>query len=136
MRGKLKTALLPMQIAVFQRLENDIVLKGMVNGVFDEVPEGTPLPFVKIGDDTVNPFDTKTSYGEEATLTLLVYDNGPGKTNAKRIMDVVLQAMSAEPLVLTGGFTVDSVEREFLEVTSDGVVTQGVCRFRINIRQI
>lgn len=131
-----KTALWPLQTAVFERLDNDTVLKEMVNGVFDEIEEGTQLPFIQIGDDTVNPYDTKTSHGEELTLTIHAWSAGPGKTEAKRIMSEILRALTAEKIELTDGFKLEEMKRDFLEVFNDGQVYHGVCRFRVYVKQL
>lgn len=135
MRGTLKTALLPLQEAVFERLNNDVILMEMVTDVWDEVEEGAMLPYVQIGDDTTNPNDTKTSYGEDTTFTIHAWSAGPGKTEAKRIMDAVLQALTKEPLVIPG-FKFEGLTREFLETFGDGQAYHGVCRFRVYIKQI
>jgi hypothetical protein len=125
-RGRLETALEPLQKAMFSKMEEDVI--------FDEVEEGTALPYVQIGDDTTNPYDTKTNYGEETTVTLHAWSAGPGKIEAKRIMGAMLGALTASPLIVPG-FTVDGIEREFIEVFGDGQVYHGVCRFRIYIKQ-
>lgn len=134
-RGPLKTALWPLQQAIFERLENDPILIEMVTAVYDEVEEGAMMPYVQIGDDTTTPYDTKTDYGENTTLTLHAWSAGPGKAEAKRIMGAMLQAITAAPIVLTGGFTVEGIEREFLETFNDGQAYHGVCRFRVYIKQ-
>jgi hypothetical protein len=131
----IKTALWELQKAVFNRLNNDPTLRGMVTGVFDQVAEGTPLPYVQIGDDTVNPYDTKTDNGEDSTLTLHVWSGGPGKTEAKKIMDAVLMSMTNGPLTLDG-FNLEGIRREFIEIMNDGIVFHGICRFRMYIKQI
>lgn len=134
-RGPLKTALWPLQQAIYERLANDPILTEMVTAVYDEVEEGAIMPYVQIGDDTTTPNDTKTDYGEQTTLTLHAWSGGPGKAEAKRIMDAILQAITAEPLQLIGGFTVEGIEREFLETFNDGQSYHGVCRFRVYIKQ-
>lgn len=132
----IKTALEPLQKALVERLETDPILMAMINGVYDEVEDGTKLPYVQIGDDTANPYDTKTSYGEDATITLHCYAQGPGKTRAKQILNVVLQAITAKPLQIEGGFEVEGIQREFVEVYQDGKAYHGVCRFRVYIKQL
>lgn len=130
----IKTALEPLQRAIVARLESDPLLNEIITGVYDEIESGAKLPYVQIGDDTVNPYDTKTSYGEDVTLTLHCYAHGPGKTKAKQIMNVVLQAITATPLELEG-FTMQGIEREFLEVYQDEKAYHGICRFRVYIKQ-
>jgi hypothetical protein len=134
MRGPLKTALLPLQKAIYLRLKNDSILKTMVNEVYDEVEEGALLPYIQIGNDTVTSYDTKLDYGENTTLTINVWSAGPGKTEAKVIMDAILSAITATPIILTG-FTLEGIEREFLEVFKDDQVYHGVCRFRVYTKQ-
>lgn len=129
-RGQMKTAVLEVQKAIYQRLSSDPVLSTMANGVWDEIPEGVNFPYVQLGDDTVNPYDTKTSYGEDMTVTIHVWSQGPGKTQAKTIMNVILQALTSAPLVIAG-FDIVGVEREFLECFNDGTAYHGICRFRI-----
>ena len=133
-RGTLKTALWPLQKAIYQRLANDPVIKQMVTGVYDEVEKRAKLPYIQIGDDTVNPYDTKTNYGEQITITLHAWSEGPGKTEIKRIMDAILQALTSAPLTIPG-FTVEGVEREFLETLSEDRAYHGICRFRVYIKQ-
>lgn len=135
MRGNLKTASWPLQQAIFQRLDNDSILSNMINGVYDEVEEGAILPYIQFGNDTINSYDTKTDYGEDTTLTMHIWSAGPGKTEAKRIADAMLQAITSAPLTLSGGFTVEGIEREFLEFLEDGQAYHGVCRFRVYIKQ-
>lgn len=134
-RGILKSSSWPLQQAIYSRLKTDPTLSTMVTDVFDEVDEGAFLPYIQLGNDTINPYDTKTDYGEQTTLTTHVWSAGPGKTETKKIMDAVLNAITFAPLVLTGGFTVEGIEREFLETLQDGQVYHGICRFRVYIKQ-
>lgn len=124
-----------MQQAIYAKLKNDSILSTMISDVFDEVEEGALLPYVVIGDDTTIGNDTKTDYGEQTTLSIHTWSAGPGKTETKKIMDAVLNAITFTPLVLSGGFTVEGIEREFLETFNDGQVYHGVCRFRVYIKQ-
>jgi hypothetical protein len=131
-----KTALWALQQAVFSRLDNDTGVKSVVTGVYDEVPQTARLPYIQIGDDTVNPYDTKTDNGEDCTLTLHCFSDGPGKTEAKQIMDLVLKSLTNSPLTIDPSFKCEGIQREFLNVFHDGLAYHGVCRFRIYIKQI
>lgn len=134
-RGPAKSASLPLQKAIYARLSSDPALKILVSGVYDEVPDGAKMPYVHIGDETTNPYDTKTNYGEDATITLHVFSLGPGKVQAKTIMNVVLQSMTATPLVISG-FVVEGVEKDFMEVFHDGSSYHGIVRFRVFTKQL
>jgi hypothetical protein len=132
---KIKTALWPLQTAVYTCLTTNADLMSMINGVFDELPGGVKLPYVTIGDDTVNPMDTKTGVGEDITLTMHIWTMGPGKKENKQITDAVLQAITGGNLVFDPGFNLDGVKREFLNIIPDGPGYHGVCRFRFYITQ-
>ena len=134
-RGAKKLSLLPVQGAIFERLSNDAVLTSMVTGVYDELKEGYKLPYVQIGDDTNVPYDTKTNYADDASLTLHAWSAGPGKVEAKRIMEAMAQALTSAPLVLPIDFTFEGLELEFSECFNDGQAYHGVCRFRIYVKQ-
>lgn len=135
MRGSLKSSSLPLQMAIFQKLNNDPILKTMITGVYDEVKEGAILPYICFGEDTINSYDTKTDYGENTTLTMHVWSAGPGKTEAKRIADAMLQSLTASPITLNE-FNVEGLEREFIQFLQDGQVYHGICRFRVYTKQI
>lgn len=107
----------------------------MITGVYDEVKEGAILPYICFGEDTINSYDTKTDYGENTTLTMHVWSAGPGKTEAKRIADAMLQSLTASPITLNE-FNVEGLEREFIQFLQDGQVYHGICRFRVYTKQI
>jgi len=135
MSQPIKTALLPLQMAVYDRLSTDPGLNQFVEEVYDHIPQSAKLPFVAIGDDTSNPYDSKTTKGEELTITIDAWSAGPGKTEAKQIMDAVLYALTRDPLEIAG-FDCEGIEREFLEVFRDETVYHGICRFRVYTKQL
>lgn len=108
-----------------------------VKGVFDAVPEGQAFPYVTIGEDTVVDWSTKTNAGEEITHTIHVWSRYAGKKEAKEILSMVLEAITKQPLVLTGGFSVDYTAMDFMEVFTDedGLTRHGVLRIRFKIAQ-
>lgn len=134
-RQPIKTALWPLQKAVYERLQNDPGILAIVDDVHDEIPETATLPFIALADDTSNPYDSKTTRGEELTINIDAWSAGPGKTEAKHIMDAVLQALTKAPLIIEG-FKFEGIERELLEVFKDDTVYHGVCRFRVYVTQI
>lgn len=131
----IKTALWPLQKAVYSCLTSNAELMELITGVYDEVPDGAKLPYVTVGDDTVNPMDTKTGAGEDITLTMHVWTMGPGKKQNKQILDAVLQAITGGSLVLEQPFELEGGKREFLNVIPDGPGYHGICRFRFYISQ-
>lgn len=131
----MKTALLALQTALYNRLSNDSAINKKVTGVFDAVPKKQEFPYVTLGEDTMVDYSTKTNVGEEITHTLHVWSQYRGKKEVKEIMNLILQSLS-QPLSLDGGFFVDFSRIEYMQVMDDpdGVTKHGVIRIRFKIR--
>lgn len=132
----MKTALLPLQISLFNRLSNDADLSKKVTGVFDSMPKNQSYPYISLGEDTANDWSTKTTTGEEITHTLHVWSRYDGKKEVKEIMNLILEAFS-QPLSLDSGFIVEFSTVELMEVLNDpdGITRHGVMRLRFKISQ-
>ena len=88
--------------------------------VYDYVPESTPLPYTTIGLDTVREWNTKTSVGWEITLTIDHWSDYYGRKEAKDMLNVSTQALTATPVSLTAdGWTVVDEQPEFGGVNAD-----------------
>lgn len=133
----MKSSLWPLQQALYTRLTTDSALMARVTGVFDAVPDGQDFPYVTVGEDTVVDWSTKTNSGEEITHTLHVWSRYAGKKEAKEILSLVLDAITKQPLVLAGGFSVDYTALDFMEIFTDedAVTRHGVLRLRFKILQ-
>lgn len=132
----MKTALWPLQQAIFERLTTDSALMARITGVHDEVKESTKFPYVTLGEDTVNDYSSKTFDGEDITHTLHVWSKYKGKKEAKEILNLVLQAITSAPLVIAGGFVLDDARRDFIEVFPEEGQYHGVMRLRFLIKQL
>lgn len=141
----MRTAIYELQKALYQRLSNDPALMATVNGVFDgELPEGgegeeaviVDMPYIVIGEETVNDYSTKTSDGEELTKTIHVYSDYQGRKEAADIIDLMLQAISSAPLSYSAGFKFEGARRDFIEVIKEPECFHGVVRIRCRITQI
>jgi Protein of unknown function (DUF3168) len=134
----MKTSILSLQTAIYNRLSNDTHLAAKITGVYDAVDENTVFPYVTLGNgDTVNNWSTSTWYGEDLTHTLHVWSRYKGKKEAVEIMNLIINALS-QPLSLYGGFLVEFSQLEFMEVLSDPdeITRHGVMRFRFKIRNL
>ncbi len=132
----MKTAILSLQTAIYNRLSNDAQLAAKITGVYDAVDENTVFPYLTVGNgDTVNNWSTSTWYGEELTHTLHVWSRYKGKKEAVEIMNLIINALS-QPLSIDGGFLVEFTQLEFMEVLSDpdDITRHGVMRYRFKIR--
>lgn len=138
---QLKTSLLELQKALFDRLSNDANVAAVTNGVFDDVPESTPYPYLTIGEATATNWDTKTFNGEEITITFHVWSNYKGKKECYEILDSVINSLST-PLIVSG-FHFEASENEYIQVFLDDLgyksdskqLYHGVIRVRFKISQ-
>ncbi|WP_342045985.1 DUF3168 domain-containing protein [Bacillus sp. OTU530] len=132
----MRTALFSLQKALYQRLKEDVELQLRVKGVYDYVPENALFPYVRLGEDTVIPDETKTFYGEEITHTLHIWSQYKGKKEVKEIMDIVLQSLQ-DPLSLEGGFSVSFTRPDYMDVIDEasGTIQHGVIRMRFKIKE-
>lgn len=128
----IKTSLWPLQQSFFKRLSEDVALKSKVKGIYDYVDENTPFPYVTIGDPTVLPFETKSSFGEVISVVLHCFSNYKGKKEAFEILNLMVQAISKEDLVIEG-FTFFRLELEGMNVITDydGKTKHGIARFKV-----
>jgi Protein of unknown function (DUF3168) len=131
----LKSSLWEVQKALFNRLSNDTALSQKITGVFDEVGEGQTFPYITLGEPTVNPFETKTSYGEEIPWVLHCWSQYPGKKECYEILNLMLQAITKEPFVIEGFSLLRvKIEPNMQVITDiDEVTKHGILRIRFFI---
>lgn len=132
---KLHTSLWPLQQSIYSRLVSDAALGALITGVFDgeEVEPNAKLPYVTLGEDTVNDYSTKQWIGEDVTVTLHCFSEYRGKKEAKQILDAMLKALSSAPLTVPG-YIVEGLEREYLNVIPQEGIYHGVTRIRVHIK--
>jgi Protein of unknown function (DUF3168) len=131
----LKTSLWPLQKALFQRLSTDPALTQKITGVFDEVGEDISFPYVTIGEPAMNPFETKSSFGENITVVLHCWSRYPGKKECYELLNLMLQAITKEPFVIEG-FSLLRVKIEpNMQVLTDidEITKHGILRLRFFI---
>ena len=135
----IKSSSWPLQKAIFSRLNTDTALKNVVTGVYDYVPREEEAgykvekPYCTIGEQTTRPFDTKTTVGENITLVLHCWSKFPGKEEAYKINDLMLQALTKSPLSIEGGFSLQDFRRESGTTVIqdvDGKTYHGILRVR------
>lgn len=102
-----------------------------ITNIFDDVPSGTPYPYIVVGDSTQVNISTKTVDIQEYTITLHIWSEYRGKAEVKQIMDQIYTTLHDNAITVTGATLVD-IKQEFEEtfVESDGITRHGVMRFR------
>ena len=110
--------------------------------VFDTapfLPEGAPstsFPYVVIGNDTTEPWDTDDTMGTQISLTLHFWSRAKGMKQVKALMDQAYGLLHRAALTKTGYSVIDCLF-EFGEDMNDpdGQTKHGVQRYRLTIRE-
>lgn len=101
-----ETALLVLQTALYERLAADQTLAGMVQGVFDHVPEPVAYPYVVVGEAVETPRNHHGGYGREVLATLHVWSAYRGFAEALRIAARLVELLDHRDLAAAGHATV------------------------------
>lgn len=127
----MKSPFFELQKAIFGRLA---VLSCPVH---DAVPQNASFPYVTIGEDTAIDWGSKTSNGQEVTVTLHVWSRYNGYAEAKLIGGEVIELITVVPLIMAG-FTADPARLDLQEfiIDSDGITRHGIIRFRLFISEV
>ncbi|MCI3271024.1 DUF3168 domain-containing protein [Streptomyces cylindrosporus] len=112
------TALRPLQAAVYAKLTASPALLALVSGVYDEVPEPAPYPYVSIGSITEVPDDAHDRQGLEATIVLHVWSKSPGFAQAYDIFAALDAALDRASLAVAG-FTDVSIRHDQHQALKD-----------------
>jgi hypothetical protein len=131
------SASLALQQSIFAALTADAALTTLLGGtrIYDDVPQGTQLPYLTLGQSTERDWSTggdpDTETGSEHILTLHVWSDARGKKQAHDIIGAVRAVLHDQPLTLTGHRLVN-IRHEFSEArrNSDGETIHGLARFR------
>jgi hypothetical protein len=96
-------ALVSLQKAIYETLNNDVTMSAMVNGVHDFVPEGTEFPYVVIEPGKTKDWSTVSTVGYEVELMVMAYSNQPGSKPVLEIADQLHHLLNNAELTLDGG---------------------------------
>lgn len=134
------SAELNLQTAIYDKLTNDSALMALITAVYDHVPQNaaseddSAFPYVVIGDDNVDAWDTDTETGFEFVITIHTWSRYRGRKETKQVQGAIYDALNRQSLTVTG-FTVLDVL--FLESESfldaDGITRHGISEFNIKM---
>jgi len=65
-------------------------------GIYDYIPESAPMPFVVIGDDKAEKWQTKTSNGWKTDSTIHVWGAETSMLNVKSLLESIETALSVD----------------------------------------
>jgi hypothetical protein len=132
-----------LQAGFYQRLTGYSGLSGV--GVYDYIPQGTKPPYIVIGDDTMNEYDTQTGNGFDCTVMIHCWHFlTSGRKAVKSVMSAIYDALhNQEPYITVDGFSLTRLycefQQSFQDVTEEGDTDHfyhGVMRFRAIISTI
>lgn len=121
-----------LQTAIYSKLNTDSNLTTTLGcAVFDEVPATATYPYIVLGEETANEYDTKDLKGSQTTINLHIWSEYQGSKECKNIMDRVHDLLHDGNINVTG-FNLINLRFEFSDIMRDpdGVTRHGVMRFR------
>ncbi len=120
--------------SVFKICKGDVALAELLDGrVFTWVPDKSLFPYVRIADLIGAPGGTKTSPGQELTVTLNCFSREKGDLEIDKIMRRLNALFHEQKLRLDAGTVgVCRYLSSIIKPDPDGITRQGVVRFRMN----
>lgn len=128
------------QDAIYDALTGNSSLMAMIRGVYDSVPQatdagsGSSFPYITIGEDTVNEWDTDTELGADLSITIHVWSRYRGRKETKQIQGAIYSILHRANLAVTG-YNLVGIDwldsQSFMD--SDGLTRHGVQTFRVTI---
>ena len=120
-----------LQERIYSTLNGDSTLGGLVNGIFDSVPEGQTLPVVIIGAQSTSDNGSKNLDGRDYIFNVDVYSDYIVMKEIKNIQKEIYRLLHESSLSVSGASFVDcrcEFTTDILE--DDGITRHGVMRFR------
>lgn len=125
-----------------QQLIYNTLKAGLTANVFDDVPDQPPgmpassFPYVVIGYDDVNSFDTDTWTGSRIDVEIHVWSTYEGKAEAKGIMEEIYGLLHRQRLSVSGAAVVDCLHT-FSTIPEVGYTkyVHGITRYRLTITE-
>lgn len=107
---------------------------GVGYSVYDDVPQDTDYPYIVIGDDTSEPFDSKTFDGFEVSVVIHSWSRYSGKKQVKEMMGAVYNLLHNQQITVPDyHFVLCLLEFEETFLEDDGVTRHGIQRFNFII---
>ncbi len=126
-------AALALQTAMRTALLGDAGLVAALGGarVFDNVPQGTPMPYLTVGEIETSDWSTQTDRGAEHRVTLRAWSGHRGRREAHGVITEAQRVLDGASLSLDGHRLV-SLSVTFWTVvrTLEGEAYEGVLRLR------
>lgn len=132
----------PLQTAIVAKLKADATLVALLGGkqaVYDQPPETSTYPYVRVGDHLSIPDNDLTSFGRQITVTLHIWTKKRGNKDGQDIAARINRILDHQPAALAVvGHRVVSIRNEFDQALSDPdpEIRHHVLRFRVTTHQV
>lgn len=126
------------QDVILSTLRADAALLALVSGVYDSVPQkGTEYPYVTIGEDNHNEWDTDTTLGSDCTITIHTWSRHRGRGETKQIQGTIYDALHRAELTVDG-YRIHTIDLQNSQsfTDADGLTRHGVQTFRVLIERV
>lgn len=124
-----------LQGAIFNKLNKDSILEGMLGGnkIYDYVPDNTPYPYVVIGDDDIDDWNTHTFIGSKGSTIINVWhrsETKDGRLEVKQIMRRIWLLLNNQDLGIASHVQINfRCDNRTIVTQVDGKTLNGVMRF-------
>jgi len=120
-----------LQNALYVKLTTDAGLMASLSGIFDHVPEGSPLPYITLAEGNIRDWSSKSHQGQEHLFDIHLWSDKVGGKEIREMADQVNGLLDNAALNLTGHQLV-SLRFVFFEnfFDAEGRVRHGIMRFR------
>lgn len=137
-RKKLISTIKALKKGVYERLSSDGDLLNRVNEIAEEIDKNVKFPFVVIGSANATEFSSKTSAGQDVSLTLHTWSDYPGDLEVLEIHELILKAISREPINVGDDLEISLARLDSEEVIKniDNRTRQGILIFRFIIMEV
>ena len=118
-----------LQSAIFSLLSGDSTLDGLIgnNKVFDNVPQDTAYPYVRIGLESTSDVGTKTLDGNVHRVDIEVWSQYRGQKEIKEIMERLYLLFNNSTISVSGANSVMSyVVNTATIVEADNLTRHGI----------
>lgn len=97
MADQRKNIISELQAAVFQRLNSHTPLQDELGAdrIYDIVPDKEVFPYLVIGEDDIDRFDTHDFYGFKGSVTIYVYDQSQGRSGYRKLKGIMSHVYEA-----------------------------------------
>lgn len=127
--------------AVVSRLKSDANTVAYATKIFNNVPDSTAMPYIRVGEFMDRPsamFGSRDFAPEDVSFQVHVWSNYSGDYEAATIMSLVCKALTATRLSITGYSTLYNAVLDYSDIIVDdtnitAVVRHGVLRFILRV---